>query len=632
MRSIQCRYCKAVVELKAGASGVVQCQNCGAPNAVPREEISTEALHALRSGKLQLASCHFDSALVAYQNAILLAPEESEAYFGMALATFKVQYLKDEVNDCWQPICYDISNKKFTDDPNYLRALLHATDEQKSLYRQRGAEIDDIREEFYALKESGLDYDCFICVKVSDDDNLDSAGNKLKTRDSDTAHYVHDYLLRKGYKPFYSERDIHGRAGAAYEAMILYALYMSECMLVVCSNEDYLQTPWVKNEYGRFMTMVTNNEKERDAITFVFDGKPIEKLPNGKKIQGIDLQSKEAYPLIVDFVDKHTPEAKQRREEELKKAQEEAEEQRKQAEESKQKIAELERLVAEMMKSNPVATQAQQTVDEQAKALQQQQQQQQQLAEQQKALEAERKRLEDERARSSAIPPRANARLEAQRQAAKRSEEKFVIERGVLKKYNGQDKNVVIPDGVSTIGYRAFANCTDIKSVTLPDSVTEIESFAFRACTSLTEITFPTVAREVNILSMLNSPTPKRQPLSTGLKHIGSFAFDNCVSLKHLTIPKSVESIGKSAFYQCQGLETLVLFNGLQSIGELAFSECGSLKSVTIPNTVRFLGVDAFAKCKNLEDISIPKYIADGCDVGKAVFKYCRKKRFTFTN
>ena len=228
--TIQCRYCNEGIELKSNASGVVNCPNCGAPNTVPRVDNTTEVLHALRSGKLELASCHFERAVVAFQNATQLAPNEPEAYFGMALATFKVQYLKDEVNDCWQPICYDISNKKFTDDPNYLKAMLYATAEQKALYVQRGAEIDEIRDEFYALKESGLDYDCFICVKVSDDDKTDSAGNKLKTHDSDTAHYIHDYLLRKGYKPFYSERDIHNRTGSAYEAMILYALYMSECM------------------------------------------------------------------------------------------------------------------------------------------------------------------------------------------------------------------------------------------------------------------------------------------------------------------------------------------------------------------------------------------------------------------
>lgn len=34
----------------------------------------------------------------------------------------------------------------------------------------------------------------------------------------------------------------------------------------------------------------------------------------------------------------------------------------------------------------------------------------------------------------------------------------FVIENGVLKKYNGKDENVVIPEGITTIGFTAFIN------------------------------------------------------------------------------------------------------------------------------------------------------------------------------
>ena len=59
----------------------------------------------------------------------------------------------------------------------------------------------------------------------------------------------------------------------------------------------------------------------------------------------------------------------------------------------------------------------------------------------------------------------------------------FVIENGVLVKYKGKHRDerrdVVIPKGVTSIGYLAFSWCESLTSVTIPDSVTSIGERAF---------------------------------------------------------------------------------------------------------------------------------------------------------
>ena len=55
----------------------------------------------------------------------------------------------------------------------------------------------------------------------------------------------------------------------------------------------------------------------------------------------------------------------------------------------------------------------------------------------------------------------------------------FEIENGVLVKYTGAGGDVVIPDGVTSIGDWAFSRCEGLTSVTMPDSVTSIEDHAF---------------------------------------------------------------------------------------------------------------------------------------------------------
>lgn len=61
----------------------------------------------------------------------------------------------------------------------------------------------------------------------------------------------------------------------------------------------------------------------------------------------------------------------------------------------------------------------------------------------------------------------------------------FVIEDGILTKYVGKETEVVIPEGVTEIGLRAFAGCEKLKKVTIPETVTKVGSEAFKNCKQL---------------------------------------------------------------------------------------------------------------------------------------------------
>ena len=67
----------------------------------------------------------------------------------------------------------------------------------------------------------------------------------------------------------------------------------------------------------------------------------------------------------------------------------------------------------------------------------------------------------------------------------------FVIDDGKLIKYHGLEKEVIIPDGVTSIGVGAFWWCDNITSIIIPDSVLSIGDEAFRQCKNLVNITIP---------------------------------------------------------------------------------------------------------------------------------------------
>ena len=62
----------------------------------------------------------------------------------------------------------------------------------------------------------------------------------------------------------------------------------------------------------------------------------------------------------------------------------------------------------------------------------------------------------------------------------------FVINNGILEKYIGRNRDVIIPDSVTRIRWWAFGGCTSLTSITLPDSVTSIGTLPFCACSKLT--------------------------------------------------------------------------------------------------------------------------------------------------
>ena len=343
----RCESCGAPLNVDKAVGNVVECEFCFTKNLLTKPNVDEDTRRNLDIAENELNVGRFDAAYSAFEKAAERYKDEPKAYFGMALAEFKVRYLKDteKADDGSEktklrPICYKVVKDRFLDNKNYKAALKCATPQQQEEYIKRAEEIDNIRAEFYRLEKAGLDYDTFICVKVHDE-------NDNFTDDSAYAHRIHRALTSKGYKPFYSEIDIKGAVGEKYEAHILHAIVTSETMLVVCSDKDYLTTPWVKNEYTRFLQLMRSDSKTR-AITIVFNGTPVEELPgNDGKIQGIDRSLFNADSLVLSFVESHSPlfleeqakkAEKQRQEEERRKREEE--ERRKAAEAQQKELAE----------------------------------------------------------------------------------------------------------------------------------------------------------------------------------------------------------------------------------------------------------------------------------------------------
>lgn len=147
----------------------------------------------------------------------------------------------------------------------------------------------------------------------------------------------------------------------------------------------------------------------------------------------------------------------------------------------------------------------------------------------------------------------------------------FSISGTTLLRYRGSEERVVVPDGITVIGERAFAGNEAIDRVILPDSVEMIGEEAFADCLVLQTIQFP-----------------------EGVRHIGKSAFENCVKLIRAILPDSLISICPSVFNRCRVLNEVRFSARLEEIGELAFYGCEKLKDIVLPETVTVLATWPF--------------------------------------
>ena len=153
----------------------------------------------------------------------------------------------------------------------------------------------------------------------------------------------------------------------------------------------------------------------------------------------------------------------------------------------------------------------------------------------------------------------ANAHITAQTVNVNVGASDFIIEGGVLKKYRGNAKEVVIPDSVIII------------------QGTELKSYA---------------------------PT---NPHESMIRSYG--AFYECQSIIKVTIPGCVTQIGSGAFHGCKNLKSITLLDGVEGVECGAFSNCPNVTDINIIGTIQNFSY-AFSGCNSITNVNLNKKIS----------------------
>lgn len=200
---------------------------------------------------------------------------------------------------------------------------------------------------------------------------------------------------------------------------------------------------------------------------------------------------------------------------------------------------------------------------------------------------------------------------------ANRPENFEILGSGKLRKYKGLGGNVIIPEGVTSIGESAFYGCSSITKVTIPEGVVNIGYVAFSVCENLEDVEMADTVTNIEEGAFKDCHRLKSITIPNGVKEIGKEAFACCDNLKSISIPESVTIIKSRAFSRCSSLTSITIPSSVIKIEEAAFSGCSSLTSVTISDSITNMGEDVFRGCTSLENLI---FLGDKCKFGKAPF------------
>lgn len=175
--------------------------------------------------------------------------------------------------------------------------------------------------------------------------------------------------------------------------------------------------------------------------------------------------------------------------------------------------------------------------------------------------------------------------------------------------YNMDEMNtaVVVPEGVTNIGYCAFSGARKLPAITLPSTLTTIETSAFAMANKLTSLTIP--ANVNSIGTMLTQECDSLKSIAVDANNTTFDSRDNCNAIiktatntlvagcRATVIPNTVVSIGTGAFSSIKSLTAIKIPNSVTTLGNYCFQYCTNVEALVLPTSVVNISGTAFTGC-----------------------------------
>ncbi|MBE6801776.1 MAG: TIR domain-containing protein [Ruminococcaceae bacterium] len=252
MAVFKCKMCGGALQLNENLP-VGICPYCGSQQTFPKVDDEKKLALFNRANNLRFKS-EFDKAAGIYESIVSEFPNEAEAYWGLVLCKYGIEYVDDPAEARKVPTCHRTLPTSIMRDEDFQQACENSDIASRVFYREEAKIIDGIQKKILEIANTEEPYDIFICYKENDDIT------GTRTEDSSMAQDIYTAFTEMGYKVFYARNSLRKVAGTEYEPYIYSALSSAKVMLAIGTKYEYYDAVWVKNEWSRYLSMMAEDK------------------------------------------------------------------------------------------------------------------------------------------------------------------------------------------------------------------------------------------------------------------------------------------------------------------------------------------------------------------------------------
>lgn len=527
----------------------------------------------------------------------------ADAWWGVFISEYGIEFVNKFGESV--PTCHRAHTVSVFEDENLKNALKYALPKDKDEYVALADKIEEIRKKIIEKSLDGDAYDVFICFKATEIDD-----ERKKTLDFDLGKEIYKELTDEGYKVFFSPETLLRIKEQEFEPYVYRALSTAKVLLLLCSDNKKINSPWVKNEWGRFLDL-----RGGEGLIPVCGNKYENYSPNSlplelRKLNAIEYDAR-LFERLKSKISSFFPErleklAQEKREEEEKRLKRELDDLRRSivvngdgttTVDSLLRRAEIFLNQGNFVKANEFYEKVLDADPEEARAYFGKALLENRIKGESKLSEFDGDISEDENFATALSLADGEFKEKLQRikedgdgKGEPHKKEKIEIPQ---KSSENPIDAVIHGDAVVRKKY-AKGNIGDVsyfapcgaKEIVLPETVKIIGKEAFKRNKNLYKITLP-----------------------KGLEVIDDEAFCECENLKEIVIPDGVTCLGEASFANCGRLEKVVLPKTLTVIPRDCFIGCTRLLNAEIPQSVEVIEYGAFGGCENLKKVYIPESV-----------------------
>ena len=265
MASFKCKVCSGTLTIENDGNGSAICDYCGTHQIIPAIRDNRVVDLFSRANKLRMDR-EYVYATSIYESIVAEYPKEAEAYWGICLCKYGVEYLDSYGISYNKIFCHIIRDNSIFEDADYQNAILFSGSVQKEMYKNEAEQINNFQNTIKISNDNSLNTDIYVCC-FENDTNLR------------IVEEIYRELSQKGYIVYREIVRDYDDINSDKLVLSFQALKTSKTIIIVSDNAETFSNSIIRSKWEYFQ----KKKIEISNIICCINKSNIIELPNALK-------------------------------------------------------------------------------------------------------------------------------------------------------------------------------------------------------------------------------------------------------------------------------------------------------------------------------------------------------------